>query len=93
MLTEVAIHTLYIILNIETVYNFGKSVDLLTIEIENVNVKALEQLEKEGIKVFPQSHVIKVIQDKRVQKQFYLDNNIPTADFVLIDSKKDIQNQ
>ena len=76
----------------ETVYNFGKSVDLLTIEIENVNVKALEKLEQEGVKVFPQSNVIKVIQDKRVQKQFYLDNNIPTADFVLIDSKDDIQN-
>lgn len=75
----------------ETVYNFGKSVDLLTIEIENVNVDALEKLEQEGVKVYPQASVIKTIQDKRIQKQFYKDNNIPTADFVLIDSKDDIK--
>ena len=71
----------------ETVYQFGKTVDVLTIEIENVNVDALEQLEKEGLKVFPQPRVIRIIQDKRLQKQFYKDNNIPTSDFVLIENK------
>lgn len=76
----------------ETVYNFGKSVDLLTIEIENVNVEALEKLEQEGVEVFPQASVIKTIQDKRIQKQFYKDNKIPTADFVLINSKEEIRN-
>jgi 5-(carboxyamino)imidazole ribonucleotide synthase len=74
----------------ETVYNFGKKVDLVTIEIENVNTAALKQLENEGIKVFPQPHVIEIIQDKRIQKQFYKDNNIPTADFILVDSREDI---
>jgi 5-(carboxyamino)imidazole ribonucleotide synthase len=75
----------------ETVYNFGKKVDLLTIEIENVNTKALQQLENEGVKVFPQPKVIEIIQDKRIQKQFYLDNNIPTAEFILINNRADIQ--
>ena len=75
----------------ETVYNFGKKVDLLTIEIENVNIEALKQLEKEGVPVFPQPAVIEVIQDKRIQKQFYKDNGIPTADFILVDSKKEIE--
>lgn len=75
----------------ETVYNFGKTVDLLTIEIENVNIEALERLEKEGLPVYPQPSVIKIIQDKRIQKQFYLDNNIPTADFVLTDNIEDVK--
>ena len=75
----------------DAVYNFGKKVDLLTIEIENVNVEALYQLEKEGLAVYPQPRVIEIIQDKRKQKQFYLDNAIPTADFVLVDDKEDIQ--
>ena len=76
----------------DAVYNFGKSMDVVTIEIENVNADALAKLEQEGIKVFPQPSVIKIIQDKRLQKQFYKKNNIPTSDFILIDKKADIQN-
>lgn len=75
----------------DTVYNFGKTVDLLTIEIENVNIKALKQLESEGLEVYPQPGVIEIIQDKRVQKQFYKDNNIPTSDFVLVNNKEEIK--
>jgi 5-(carboxyamino)imidazole ribonucleotide synthase len=74
----------------ETVYSFGKSRDLLTIEIEHVNVEALEQLEKEGVKVFPQPNVIKTIQDKGLQKIFYKENHIPTSDFYLIEGKDEI---
>jgi 5-(carboxyamino)imidazole ribonucleotide synthase len=70
----------------ETVYQFGKTVDLLTIEIEKVNVDALEQLEKEGIAVYPQSRIIRLIQDKGLQKQFFKENGIPTADFKIISS-------
>ncbi len=70
----------------DTVYQWGKDKDLLTIEIENVNVDALEKLQAEGIKVFPEPAVIRIIQDKRVQKQFYKERNIPTADFILTDS-------
>ncbi|MCH7401566.1 5-(carboxyamino)imidazole ribonucleotide synthase [Belliella kenyensis] len=71
----------------DTVYAFGKSCDIITIEIENVNTEALQQLANEGKEVFPQPHLIKLIQDKRQQKQFYKDNNIPTADFVLTDDR------
>ncbi|HEY0962814.1 MAG TPA: 5-(carboxyamino)imidazole ribonucleotide synthase [Pseudomonadales bacterium] len=75
----------------DTVYRFGKTVDLLTIEIENVNVQALYQLEREGLPVYPQPRVIETIQDKRTQKQFYRDHGIPTPDFVLVDDRADAQ--
>jgi len=75
----------------DTVYNWGKDKDLITIEIENVNVDALLKLESEGITIYPQPTVIKVIQDKRTQKQFYKDKKIPTADFVLTDSIEDVK--
>ncbi len=75
----------------DAVYNFGKDCDVITIEIEHVNTEALAQLEKEGKKVFPQPHIIKLIQDKREQKQFYLNNGIPTAEFILTDNKAEVQ--
>jgi 5-(carboxyamino)imidazole ribonucleotide synthase len=71
----------------DTVYNFGKDCDLISIEIENVNTDALKKLESEGVKVFPQPHIIELIKDKRTQKQYYLDNNIPTAEFILTENK------
>ncbi len=77
--------------NFTDVYNFGKNLDLITIEVENVNTEALEQLQAEGKIVYPQPKVIRLIQDKRLQKQFYKDNGIPTSDFVLIDNKADLQ--
>lgn len=70
------------LMDYDTVVNFGKNVDVLTIEIENVNVDALETLEKEGIKVWPSSKTLRTIQNKATQKLFYVDNDIPTADFV-----------
>lgn len=63
----------------DTVYNFGKMVDVLTFEIELVNLEALEKLESEGIKVYPSPKTLKQIQNKGKQKDFYTDNNIPTA--------------
>jgi 5-(carboxyamino)imidazole ribonucleotide synthase len=69
------------LMNFDDVYNFGKQLDVLTIEIENVNVDALEALEKEGIKVYPASKTLRTIQNKAKQKLFYRDHNIPTADF------------
>jgi 5-(carboxyamino)imidazole ribonucleotide synthase len=74
----------------DTVYDFGKDKDLITIEIENVNVEALKALEKEGKKVYPQPHIIEMIQDKGLQKMFYQRNNIPSPDFFLVDNKKQI---
>ena len=71
----------------ETVYAFGKQCDIITIEIENVNIDALKKLQQEGKKVYPQPEVIALIQDKRKQKQFYTDEGIPTADFVLTEDR------
>lgn len=74
----------------DTVYNFGKQVDLITIEIEHVNIEALEKLEKEGKKVFPQPAVLRIIQDKGLQKEFYKQNDIPTSPFVLVNNREEI---
>jgi 5-(carboxyamino)imidazole ribonucleotide synthase len=67
------------LLNFDDVYNFGKNVDVLTIEIEHVNIEALYQLEKEGVKVYPQPSVIEIIQHKGKQKDFYAEQGIPTS--------------
>ncbi len=69
------------LMDFDTVYNFGKQVDVLTIEIENINLDALERLEDEGVKVYPQSKALRIIQNKARQKHFYTDNGIPTAEF------------
>ena len=70
----------------QTVYDFGKDVDVLTIEIEKVNVEALEKLEQEGVTIYPQPQVLKTIQNKCLQKKFYVENHIPTASFEEFDS-------
>ena len=75
----------------DTVYTFGKECDLITIEIENVNIEALEQLESEGKLVYPQPKVLKIIKDKGLQKEFYRENNIPTAPYFLISNKQEIK--
>jgi 5-(carboxyamino)imidazole ribonucleotide synthase len=69
------------LLDFETVYNFGKQVDLLTIEIENVNIDALDLLEREGLTIYPTPKSIRIIQSKATQKNFYKDKNIPTAPY------------
>lgn len=69
--------------NFEDVYNFGKNLDALTIEIENVNIDALEKLEQEGVKVFPTTAALRIIKNKILQKQFYKENEIPTSEFVV----------
>jgi len=76
----------------ETVMAFGQNKDLLTVEIENVNTDALRELEKQGVKVFPQPHILELIRDKGTQKQFYLDNGIPTAPFVFCETSLPSEN-
>lgn len=76
-----------------TVMNFGASCDVITIEIENVNTQALKELARQGKKVFPQPEIIEMIQDKRTQKVFYNENNIPTAEFVLVENSSDVVNK
>ncbi len=78
------------LMDYDAVYNFGKQVDVLTIEIEHVNVDALEALEKEGIKVFPSSETLRIIQNKAIQKQFFTDHSIPTASFKRYNSTSEI---
>lgn len=67
--------------NFDDVMKFGADKDVLTIEIENVNVEALKELEKKGVKVYPQPAVLEIIKDKGLQKQFYQERGIPTSDF------------
>ena len=74
------------LMDYETVYNFGKDIDLLTVEIENINIDALKQLEQEGLKVYPQPDVLETIRNKGRQKQFYANNNIPTSPFTVYNS-------
>jgi 5-(carboxyamino)imidazole ribonucleotide synthase len=76
----------------DTVYAFGKDKDLLTIEIENVNTEALEALQAEGKKVYPDPKTIRMIQDKRLQKAYYQEHEIPTSPFILIEGKEDLRN-
>jgi 5-(carboxyamino)imidazole ribonucleotide synthase len=76
--------------NEEAVYTFGKECSMITVEIEHVNTQALIRLEKEGIPVFPQPHLLQLVQDKGLQKQFYQSNGIPTAPFKLVDSKTEL---
>ena len=75
----------------DVVTEFGKDCNVITIEIENVNTQALKELQKQGKKVYPEPETIELIQDKRVQKQFYIDNGIPTANFSLVNSKQEVQ--
>jgi 5-(carboxyamino)imidazole ribonucleotide synthase len=72
----------------QDVLDFGKKVDLLTIEIENINTKALAELEKQGVKVYPQAAVLELIQNKCKQKEFYQKKGIPTAPFQVFNSKE-----
>jgi 5-(carboxyamino)imidazole ribonucleotide synthase len=75
----------------DAVYNFGKQVDVLTIEIEAVNVDALEKLEAEGIKVIPKPSVLRIIRNKIEQKKYYQHHQIPTSEFVITENKEELK--
>ena len=79
------------LMDFETVFNFGKKVDTLTIEIENVNVEALKALEKEGVKVYPDSNTLATIQNKAEQKRFYIKHQLPTAAFKAYNIKSTLE--
>ena len=81
------------ITNFDDVYNFGKNLDALTIEIESVNEAALEKLESEGVKIYPNPAALKIIKNKILQKQFYKKNEIPTSDFVITEDLAELQLQ
>jgi 5-(carboxyamino)imidazole ribonucleotide synthase len=75
----------------DTVYEFGKQCDILTIEIEHVNADALEKLEQEGVKVYPDARTVRTIQDKGLQKEFYSKHAIPTADFRILKDAEELK--
>ncbi len=79
------------ITSFDDVYNFGKSLDVLTIEIENVNEDALQKLEDEGVKVFPKPAALKIIKNKITQKEFYKAIEVPSGEFVVTNSKADLE--
>ncbi|MGI8583626.1 MAG: 5-(carboxyamino)imidazole ribonucleotide synthase, partial [Chitinophagaceae bacterium] len=76
----------------DDVYNFGKELDAITIEIESVNEEALQKLESEGVKVYPRPSALSIIKNKILQKQFYLENEIPTAEFAVTTNLNEITN-
>ncbi|CAG5080237.1 5-(carboxyamino)imidazole ribonucleotide synthase [Parvicella tangerina] len=84
------VHVLGHHMDYDAVYNFGKKVDMLTFEIEHVNMEALRKLKSEGLKIFPDPELLAIIQDKGIQKQFYAEHKIPTSPFDLYDSKEGI---
>lgn len=75
----------------ETVYQFGKNLDAITIEIESVNIDALDKLASEGVKIFPNPAAIRIIKNKITQKEFYQKNEIPTSNFLITNSIEDLQ--
>lgn len=79
-------------IDFDSVYQFGKMVDILTFEIENVNIEALKKLKSEGLRIAPDPDILKLIQDKGLQKEFYKNNGIPTSAFKIYESKATILN-
>jgi 5-(carboxyamino)imidazole ribonucleotide synthase len=75
----------------DAVYNFGKNLDAITIEIEAVNIEALEKLAAEGKRIYPSPSAIKIIKNKIHQKEFYQQHQIPTANFIVTQSLKDVE--
>ena len=80
------------ITNYDDVYNFGKQVDALTIEIESVNVEALQKLEEEGVKIYPKPSALSTIKNKILQKQFYQSINVPSPSFAITQNKNELRN-
>lgn len=78
------------ITNFDDVYNFGKKLDVLTIEIENVNEDALQKLEDEGLKIFPKVAALKIIKNKILQKEFYKKIEVPSGEFVITNTKNEL---
>lgn len=78
--------------NFEDVYNFGKTLDAVTIEIESVNENALDKLETEGVKIYPKPSALRIIKNKIYQKHFYKQNHIPTSDYVVTQYLTELHN-
>lgn len=84
------VHVLGHHMDFDAVYNFGKEVDMITFEIEHVNLDALRKLKSEGKRIYPDPELLAVIQDKGLQKQFYQEHQIPTSPFVLLGDQQEV---
>ncbi|MCB7481251.1 5-(carboxyamino)imidazole ribonucleotide synthase [Christiangramia sediminis] len=80
------------LMDYETVLNFGRKADVVTFEIEGVNIDALKKLEAEGKKTYPSASTLEKIQNKAVQKNFYKEKDIPTASFEVFNSIENLKN-
>ncbi len=78
------------LMDYETVLNFGKEVEVLTIEIEHVNIDALYELEKAGVLIYPKPATLDIIQNKQTQKAFFEQQKLPTAPFISCENKKEL---
>lgn len=79
------------ITNFDDVYNFGKNLDTITIEIESVNIEALLKLEEEGVKIFPRPSALSIVKNKIFQKQFYVEHQVPSAGFIITQNKEELK--
>lgn len=77
--------------NFDDVYHFGKQVDILTYELENINIEALQKLKAEGLKIVPDPDILALIQDKGLQKEFYAKHALPTSLFICFETKQEIE--
>jgi 5-(carboxyamino)imidazole ribonucleotide synthase len=71
----------------DDVYAFGRKVDVLTFEYEHINVEALKKLKSEGVVIYPDPSIIEIVQNKAIQKEFYRQNGIPTAEFKVVNNR------
>ncbi len=78
-------------LDFDAVVRFGNGLDFLTLEYEHVNADALEELTNRGVLVRPSPKILRIVQDKGLQKSFYRDHGLPTADFILVENKAEIE--
>jgi 5-(carboxyamino)imidazole ribonucleotide synthase len=79
--------------NFDDVYNFGKGLDAITIEIESVNEDALEKLQSEGVKVYPSPSALRIIKNKIRQKEFYTSHQIPTSSYIITNNILEVNSQ
>lgn len=79
--------------NYDDVYNFGKDLDAITIEIESVNEEALFDLEQKGVAVYPKPSALKIIKNKIKQKEYYQLQQVPTSSFIITNTLKELESQ
>ena len=65
----------------EALEQLARVSDLMTYEIEHINTAALEDLNSRGYAMYPSPAVLRVIQDKLLQKELFVKTGLPIAAF------------